>query len=208
MRSLGSGLLIAAAIATLAYAKPPAPLDSSSDRVAFRRWFSFLAESRYYARRTSRETPDAPALIRWSFKQALTDHGPAWSRVTELPILPHMPSVRQQPDQKLTLADRDIPRSHFVSRDLTDARPGDILRFRNTDAPASLMVYIGASQIVPSHALWVIYLAGPPRDGQALRVHRLRLETLLDDPCSDWRPLTDNPCFLGIWRFDLLGDDD
>src|SRR4051812_33786112 len=139
MRWVGRSLTVAAVLAGLARGATPAPLKSPSDREAFRRWFTFLAESRYYARRTARDIPDAKALVRWSFKEALSDHGVAWGRATELPIFPHMPSVgEREARQAGSVTGEDLPANHFVSRDARDLRPGDLLRFESPGSTAGL----------------------------------------------------------------------
>lgn len=167
----------------------------SAETVAFRRWFSFLAESRYYARKTAAEVPDGEALVRWAWRNALVEHDAAWQRRVELPVYPAMRAVRASAGVV-----GDLPPRQFISRDLADLQPGDLLMYGRAGTAANVMVFVGASQIVPSAGTWVVYLAGPPRDGLALRVHRLRLENLVSDPYPGWRPVAENREFLGIWR--------
>jgi uncharacterized protein YfaT (DUF1175 family) len=172
-------------------ASHPLRLDSSEDRLAFRRWFTFLAESRYYARKPLQEVFDGDSLIRWAVRHALAPHDAGWSRRVELPLLPSMPSVRA--------ATAGLPSFEpaFVSREAGGAQPGDLLLYRNALLPAHVMVYIGKSQIIPSAWEWVIYLSGGG-------VHKVRLDKLLRDPSPDWRPVPENPDFLGVWRLDFL----
>ena len=169
--------------ATLLAAAPH--FDSGADRAAFRRWFTFLAESRYYARKPLAEVADGWSLIRWASRMALARHDAAWSRTLELPVFPVMPSVSVMPSEPLTPV--------FVSRDLAAAQPGDLLLFRNTGLSASVMVYIGKSQVVPSPQRWVIYLT-------AGSTHKVSLDKLMADPSPDWRPVAENPEFSGVWR--------
>lgn len=93
-----------------------------------------------------------------------------------------------------------MPPRQFVSRDVADLQPGDLLMYGRAGTAVNVMVFVGASQIVPSAETWVVYLAGPPRDGLALRVHRLKLANLVSDPYPGWRPVAENPEFLGVWR--------
>jgi uncharacterized protein YfaT (DUF1175 family) len=82
-------------VAGLAMAATSPHLNSSSDRKAFRRWFTFLAESRYYAHKPLRDASDPEGLLRWAYHQALRPHDARWYHTVELPLLPAMPSVRQ-----------------------------------------------------------------------------------------------------------------
>jgi len=52
---------------------------------AFRRWFTFVAESRYFARKTAGEVAEGEALARWAWRNALVEHDAAWQRRVELP---------------------------------------------------------------------------------------------------------------------------
>lgn len=169
--------------ATLVAAAPG--FDSGTDETAFRRWFTFLAESRYYARKPLAEVADGWSLIRWASRLALARHDAAWSRSLELPVFPVMPAVRVVPSESFTPV--------FVSRDVAAAQPGDLLLFRNTGLSASVMVYIGRSQVVPSPQRWVIYLT-------AGSTHKVSVDKLLADPSPDWHPVAENPEFSGVWR--------
>lgn len=182
------GLCFAGSVAP---ANQPQPLASSADRTAFRRWFTFLAESRYYARKPLREVSDGDSLVRWAFRHALAPHDAAWSRKLELPVFPVMPSVS---DASGSLgASVPVP----VSRDLADVQPGDLLVYRNSELPAHVMVYIGRSQIVPSPGEWVIYVSSNA-------IHKVSLDRLRADPSPDWRPVSENPDFRGVWRLGIL----
>ena len=165
-------------------------LQSASDRTAFRRWFTFLAESRYYARKKAPQLLDGDALIRWAIQQSLKPHDLAWSRHVELPVFPVMPSI------EATIGPQESRTPVLVSRDLADAQPGDLLLYANESLPARVMVYIGRSQIVPSPEKWVVYVTE--------RVHWVSVELLRTDPAVEWRPVPENPAFRGVWRLDIL----
>src|SRR5579862_6409533 len=176
-------------VGSLAVASPSLRLDSPADRSAFRRWFTFLAESRYYARKHLRDVKNGEDLVRWALRQALVPHDAAWAHTLELPVFPVMPSVVQSA--------RPAPLApEFISRDLKHAQPGDLLLFDRSDVPAHLMIYIGSSQIVPSRRKWVVYISEV--------VHKVCRDSLMTDPSPEWRPSEDNPQFLGVWRLDLL----
>jgi len=176
-------------------AASPARLDSPADRRAFRRWFTFLAESRYYARKPLRGVSDAEGLLRWAYRQALRPHDETWFKSVELPILPAMPSVRNWN----LVPDSSSPT--LISRDVKDAQPGDLLLYRRSHLQSHLMIYIGESQVVPSPKKWVIYMAKSAKD-----IHKLCVDSLREDPSPEWRPTPDNPEFLGVWRLDILSD--
>jgi len=185
-------LPLASGLAGARSSEPPRlRLEASSDRTAFRRWLAFLAESRYYAHKPLREVSDGDSLLRWAMRQALLPHDAAWSRRVELPVLPAMPSVNARGS-----CPQD-PSPVLVSRDLTDALPGDLLLYRNEERAAHLMIYIGHSQVVHTPDDWVIYLTGGA-------VHRVKTARLMADPSPDWRPVAENPEFRGVWRLDLL----
>ena len=197
------GIVIAGILSLVAGSSPAAPsphLNSPSDRKAFRRWFTFLAESRYYAHKPLPGVSDGDGLLRWAYHQALLAHDARWYHSVELPLLPAMPSV-QQFEAGMCESHPDPFAPLLVSRSLADAEPGDLLIFRRSDLAAHLMIYIGSSQIVPSPKKWVIYLANSPR-----AIHKLSLDALRNDPSPGWRPEADNPDFLGVWRLDILSE--
>src|SRR5207302_831037 len=105
-----------------------------------------LAESRFYARKHSREITDCAGLVRWSYAQALAAHDTLWTRTVELPVLPAMPSVKQHMALGSLFQTGEEIRdgsAFFVSRDIAAAEPGDLLFWRHTEnTPAHIMIYI------------------------------------------------------------------
>ena len=204
VRAAIASLLVSAALITAA--APRLYLASPVDRQAFRRWFTFMAESRYYAHKRVREIDDCAALVRWAFRQALMPHDTVWARATDLPIFPAMPSVHEAAwAGEFGHADASALQRNetwFVSRDVATATPGDLLFFEAaSDSAEHVMIYVGASQIVPSSRKWVVYLADAGRE-----MEKVPLDALLAFPSADWRPQSENPHFLGVWRFNLLRD--
>lgn len=67
-----------------------ARLASAQDRENFTRWFTFLAETLYYAptSRTQAEVQDCAALVRYAFQNSLVAHSPAWRHEAGLPYDP------------------------------------------------------------------------------------------------------------------------
>ena len=200
-------------------------LDDAADQRAFRRWFTFLAETQSFAR--SPEVTDCAALIRYAYREALHAHDGSWATDSHLPLVPAMPSVAkyQYPftplganlfrvqagpyrprDAAFTqFADAktlQLWNTHFVTRDLARALPGDLLFYRQDggDMPFHSMIYLGGSQIENSTARYLVYHTGPGPN----EVRRPRVEELLRFPDPEWRPVPDNPRFLGVYRWNIL----
>jgi uncharacterized protein YfaT (DUF1175 family) len=190
-------------------------LNSPSDREAFRRWFTFLAESQFYARKPAPEILDCAGLVRWSFREALTRHDSAWAAAINLPVLPALPSIGQPHLPGINLfrtgatsagqfADATVLRRYntfFVARELDQARPGDLLFYRQygRTMPAHVMIYIGASQVEPSPRKWIVYHTGPSGE-----IRKVLVQDLMAHPAPEWRPDPGNSNFLGVWRWNLL----
>jgi len=67
-----------------------ARLDTVQDRANFVHWFTFLAETQYYAptARSRAEILDCAALIRFAYRNSLVAHSPAWRKEAGLPFDP------------------------------------------------------------------------------------------------------------------------
>jgi uncharacterized protein len=72
-------------------------LDSASDRIAFRSWFTAIAE--YQALRPPQDVPaevnDCAALLRYAYRGALHVHTADWLMENKLEALASLPSVRK-----------------------------------------------------------------------------------------------------------------
>ena len=95
--------------------------------------------------------------------------------------------------------------SRPLGRDLTAARPGDLIYFRQSGQtqPDHLMVFVGRSFFEGQGDDWVVYHTGP-LDGGPGEVRKLRLSTLLRHPAPRWRPVVSNPNFVGLFRLSPL----
>jgi uncharacterized protein YfaT (DUF1175 family) len=98
-----------------------------------------------------------------------------------------------------------------LGRDLQVARPGDVIFFAR-----------GGARSQPDHAMafvrpdmdgtpMLLYHTGPEGSGehqqgghQPGEIRRVRLDDLLHHPDSDFRPLPENPAFLGLYRWHPL----
>jgi len=106
----------------------------------------------------------------------------------------------------------------LVSREARAARPGDLLYFRqpHQGSPDHLMVFVGRSVFEPDHDDWIVYHTGP--SGTTAHelleapdpsidpgeVRKVRLADLLHHPSPHWRPVPDNPNFVGIFTLRIL----
>lgn len=210
-------------------------LDDADDQRAFRRWFTFLAETQYFeaAERRPAEIVDCAALIRYAYREALRGHDGNWATDAHLPVAPGIPSATKyqypytplgadlfrvkaggfQPADLTSggfaqFADAktlQLRNTHFVTRDLARAQPGDLLFYRQESGhmPFHSMIYLGESQIGKGDGRYLVYHTGPDADGPG-EIRRPTLDELRHFPEPDWRPLPDNPRFLGVYRWNIL----
>jgi uncharacterized protein YfaT (DUF1175 family) len=221
-RRLVAPALALAAVLLAAAVRPSAqvgPLDAS-DRDAFRAWFTFLADAQFY--RPTPDVTDCAGLVRHAVREALRAHTTEWVRQAALPVAPAIPDVTRRPapgrdgwllfkvasGRYAEFADaRTIVtlNAHRLGRDVRAARPGDLLYFHQDgqDSPDHLMVVVGPSRFESGGADWLVYHTGPI-DGRPGEVRKTRLADLLKHPSARWRPLFDNPSFIGVFRLNLL----
>ena len=209
-------------------------LQDGSDQMGFRRWFAFLAESTYFQKEQDRppEVNDCAALIRFAYREALRWHDGLWANNLRLSSLPSVTSVQKYDYPHTALgaglfrtrpgafAPEDVANgaftefanaeslrrynTHFVSRDLNAARPGDLLFFRQPGhrMPFHTIIYLGHSYF-DDGADWLIYHTGPS-EGHAGELRRVTIRDLLQHPQVCWRPLPQNSAFLGVYRWNIL----
>jgi uncharacterized protein YfaT (DUF1175 family) len=213
-------------------------LDNEEDRAAFRYWFALLAESTYFEAANERpsEVSDCAALIRFAYRESLRKHDASWANQWHLPQSPSTSSVKKYeyphtalaaglfrtkpgafaPDDIANgtfaqFADAESLRrynTHFVSRQLNAARPGDLLFFRQEGhkMPFHTMIYVGNSYFTDGTD-WIIYHTGPNDDGWG-EIRRVTATELQHHPEFCWRPLPQNPAFLGVYRWNILREED
>jgi uncharacterized protein YfaT (DUF1175 family) len=142
---------------------PDVLLLDSADRLAFRSWFTYLAEAPAFLPRDqwSAEISDCAALLRFAYREALREHNGAWARQLSLPGLPRSPSVRAYrypytllganlfrvrggSFQPADISDGTFAQfadaqtlqrlnTSFVSRDIQRAQRGDLLFYRQLE---------------------------------------------------------------------------
>jgi uncharacterized protein len=205
-------------------------LSDPADQAAFRRWFTMIAEYQAVRPKAEvpAEIQDCASLLRYAYREALMRHDENWfltsgTEVAEPPgevrawSYPHTPlgtalfrvrpgafesndvsdgAFAQFADAK-TLVERN---AYFVSRDVRQALPGDLLFFRQfgQSSPwhSMILTRVGAEGAV-------VYDTGEGhgKDGE---LRRVAIAELLDHPQPQWRPVPGNPNFLGVYRWNIL----
>jgi uncharacterized protein YfaT (DUF1175 family) len=216
-----SSLLLAAVVGCwLACAHAQVHLQDETDRAAFLNWFVVLVDAQYYS--PTPDVTDCAGLVRHAVREALRPHTSEWLRKSSLPGMPVFPDVRRPPrphdgvwplfrvaaSRYAEFADaRTLVRynASALGRSVAVVRPGDLLFFHQDSGPLSdhLMVFVGGSAFDRSATDWVVYHTGP--DGaRAGEVRKVRLVDLEHHPAPRWRPLPENPVFVGVFRLALL----
>jgi len=210
-----------------------------ADREAFRRWFTFLAEMPFVQppERVPAEVNDCGALLRFAYREALREHTSLRANELLLEGTPPGPSVqkyqypytplganlfRVQPGRFRAddtaggafaqFADAETLRqlnAHFVSRDLSQARPGDLLFYRqlSQDLPYHAMVFLGRSHLEEGGEQYIVYHTGPLGKEKG-EIRRPSVKELMNHPSPRWRPLPGNRNFLGVYRWNILREAD
>lgn len=207
-------------------------LHTAEDRTAFRAWFIALAEAAadLPAGKLPHEIGDCAALLRWCYRNALHAHDETWLREAPASLDLAQPSVLQYAypvtplgsglfrvrDGAFAAGDETNGafaqfadaktlwrlNTFFLSRNVRDARPGDVLFFRQLEqnSPYHSMIVAGRSQ------QWAVYHTGPIGKGTG-EMRRVLLQDLLEHPDPRWRPLAENSNFLGVYRWNILQED-
>ncbi len=208
-------------------------LHTAEDRNAFRRWFTALAEAAadLPAGKLPGEVNDCAALLRWCYRNALHAHDDSWLNAAPPDLELSQPSVRQYAypftplgpalfrvrEGAFSVADENNSafaqfadartlwrrNTFFLSRDMRQAQPGDLLFFRQLEqnSPYHSMIVTGAA---PRQS--VIYHTGPIGRGPG-QMRRVLLADLLTHPDPRWRPAPGNSNFLGMYRWNILQED-
>lgn len=179
---------------------------------------------------------DCAGLVRYAAKEALRAHDDDWRRARRSAVLtrasdvrgavyPHVPVIGDRIwrataapfdpgvslDAQLTAAPsartlRDA-NTAFVSRDLVEARAGDLLFFSVPDDVGSrmhTMIVLGDAPgaSLDARGTRVVYHTGGEGERGVVKV--VTLAALAAHPDPGWRPLVDNPRFLGVHRLHLV----
>jgi len=195
------------------------------DRDAFRRWFVAILEQQLEGPSPAWEPAqrDCAGLLRFAFREAFGPHTAAWrERVgfSGAPVGGDPSSLLAGPWRQAFPTPegwRPFARGAFLrrlgcvelGRDTALAQPGDLLFFSR-----------GGARPMPDHAMAfvrpdvdgqpvLLYHTGP--EGTAAtrdegEVRRVRLEELLHHPDAEFRPVPENPAFLGVYRWKILAE--
>ena len=205
-------------------------LTDPADQAAFRQWFTLIADYQAVRPKADvpAEITDCASLLRYAYREALKRHDDTWFLSTGIEVVALPGEIRawRYPETPLgaslfrvrpgsfqpgdinngafaqfadakTLVERN---AYFVSRDVRQAQPGDLLFYRQF------------GQSSPWHSMIVTRIAGQPAvvydtgedHGKAGELRRVLLPELLDHPQPQWRPLPGNPNFLGLYRWNIL----
>jgi uncharacterized protein len=215
-------------------------LDSPADQDAFRAWFVLIAEFQALRPPNDLpgEINDCAALLRYSYRNALRDHDSFWFKETRIDPPLALPSIEKYRYPRTPLgaglfrvrqgaflpedlkngafaefADAKTLKdfnTFFLSRDIRDARPGDLLFYRQLEQNSQFhsMIFVGHSPWFPSgepaaDSEVVVYHTGPiGKDAGEMR--RLTATDLFNHPSPRWRPIAGNSNFLGVFRWNIL----
>jgi uncharacterized protein YfaT (DUF1175 family) len=212
-------------------------LHSSEDRKAFRAWFTLIAEQLYDRNPATLPAgvEDCAGLLRYAYREALMDHDDRWFADQKaaglLTVMPPLESVHQYqyPETPLgaslfrtrvgvfsadDLADGAFAQfadahtlmdanTHFISRDIHMALSGDLIFYRQLGQRSpyhSMIVTSGGTSAV-------VYHTGPIGKAKG-EMRRMTILQLLNYPDARWRPVPSNPNFLGVYRWNILREDD
>lgn len=211
-RLVRCALIALAAIATAPLLAAPAArvqLDAVQSR-HFRSWFTLIvAEQLRHGPNPRWHHRDCAGLVRFAVDEALRRHDYRWRHDNALDRRPLPPELDLGPRQRrlrgrwhqiggtrgaFASAMAVIQEnSRFVSRDISQARPGDLLFFDQGD-DQHLMIWMG--DYIAYHT------GGARRDDDGLRAVGVRqLFTWRD---VRWQPRIDNPNFIGVFRLSFL----
>lgn len=212
-----------------------ARLSHPSDRRAFTGWFTFLAELQFFrpAGAMPDEIKDCAALVRFAYRETLRKHTGEWAAGLQLPDVPPIGSIGKynypftplgaalfrvrdgrfsEPDLHsgafAEFADAKTLLRHntfFVSRDISVAKPGDLLFFHQPGQrfPYHVMIYVGVSRVQSGTDPLVVYHTGPDSHS-AGGIRRPSVDELFAHPNPQWRPHQGNQHFLGVFRWNIL----
>ncbi|UXI67590.1 DUF1175 family protein [Tahibacter amnicola] len=208
-RALMLALLLGIALAVPAAPREAAPFDTEQSQ-RFRAWFTVLvAEQLRQGPNPRWSHRDCAGLVRFAVDEALRTHDTQWRQQNGLLQRRLPPELVLSPEQRAWRQNwrrADGSRgayaaafalvqenSTFVSRDLHQAQPGDLLYFDQGD-DQHLMIWMGD---------YIAYHTGKntKHDSGLRAVSAHQLFTWRD---VRWQPRSDNPNFVGIFRLRFL----
>ena len=183
-------------------------LDANQSRL-FRAWFIRIVDEQIRRPSPRWQHRDCAGLIRFAVAETLRKHDDRWIRASGMSeqTLP-APLLLTPEQQTLRHSWRNIDgntgafvtalaliqgNSHFISKDINQAEPGDLLFFDQGDEQ-HLMVWMGP---------YIAYHTGKvtPQDN-GLRAVTVQQLTQWKD--TRWQPVGNNPNFIGLYRLGFL----
>ena len=187
---------------------------STKQSAVFRAWFVYIVDQQIRQGPSPRWTQhDCAGLVRFAAMQALREHNAHWLKANgmhDAANASRLPPELNLDVRQRTLAERWIRidgsvgayasasalvlrNSSFVSRDVNQALPGDLLYFDQGD-DQHLMIWLDR---------YIAYHTGTvtPTDN-GLRA--VSVPDLMQWKDSRWQPFEGNPNFVGIFRFNFL----
>jgi hypothetical protein len=204
-------------------------LHAETDREAFRRWFTELAERAADASpdQLPPEITDCASLLRYAYREALVAHDDRWYAQFPVEQMPPLASVQQwtfpntllgtglfrtRPGPFVSTDRTDgtfaqfadaktllADNAYFIGRDIRSGRPGDLIFYRLLERDSQYHSMI----VTGEQGEWVVYHTGPI-DKHRGEMRRVLLADLLRHPDPRWRPVPANPNFLGVYRWNIL----
>lgn len=206
---LAPSLVSASGSRTSAPARTAAPVLDRAQSQHFREWMTVLIHTQIERGPTPRWTHrDCAGLVRFAVAESLREHDVAWKRANGLTGTRVPPDLDAQTAAPLRNAWRRVDgtraafvgalelvqeNTRFVSRELAQAAPGDLL-FYDMGDEQHLMVWMGA---------YVAYHTGHI-DAHDNGLRAIRPGQLLAWNDTRWRPAAENPNFTGLHRLDFL----
>ncbi|TAM34045.1 MAG: DUF1175 family protein [Rhodanobacter sp.] len=176
----------------------------------FRAWFTLIvAEQLRHGPNPRWNHRDCAGLVRFAVDESLRRHDAKWRRDNALANQPLPPELDLTPAQSAwrghwrhigggvgafaSAAALVQENSRFVSRDINQARPGDLLFF-DQGQDQHLMIWMGD---------YIAYHDGSARRGDN-GMRALSAQQLFTWRDVRWQPRLDNPNFIGVFRLSFL----
>ena len=217
--AIASTLTISAAVRP-AFALQPNDVASAEQRQvprltatqakAFRNWMTLIIHQQLRQGPTPRWTQnDCAGLVRFAVAESLRAHDNAWVRANgflaqrrpaEVQLTEAQSGLRHAwycsdgtVDVWASAYDLVANNSRFVSKDLMQAQPGDLL-FYDQGQDQHLMVWMGQ---------YIAYHTGT-RTATDNGLRAYTIEQIMTKKDNRWQPVASNPNFLGVYRLTFL----
>ena len=169
---------------------------------SFRGWFTRIVWEQFHFRPNSRWTHrDCAGLVRFALKESFLPHDSFWQKTNSISPMLLPPEIELSPEQKKDTPEWTYDRAiqvvqkytQFVSKDINQAQAGDLMFYDFGDTQ-HLMIWMGS---------YVTYHNGSStKKDNGLR--KQTLNRLMNWKDTRWRPLEQNPNFIGVFRFSFL----